>query len=801
MINFLKNKPIDDHDRFFFSLEKLVNIALSKIERNENQSVKKILKTIENIFHQFLELNKANPKKFKALLLSRDFYGNYYNPTEKPNKLDHTDFANVKSEDQQRREAEYLLRIGKGNQLKGITKFMDSFEKLWTGAIKYDNNEISRYVIYHLIWILRDLSYGESNESFIKLLLGMLNNLSFKAISKSKNGLDLSIHAASIHWYTDIVFDRLSDSGKFNIRYLDIYDTHFFNSAKYIIEYNRTKLFKSLVSSLVDGIYLPIYDTGKIWEYGHFLLHLEPQKWDTINANSKIENQIKIISEIQKNLSTYEDLVRVMEKYDLLKNMLEPNYTKEQKNTALILEEDVKGYFTGMYKSNNLFALMFAIGAYSLFKNRPHFIKIMWEYKQPPDSDASWGGNDIFPTSIDKLLILFYAQIRNKKIIDFWEGHHGSEGYYEKYFILLLAHILEKDQNAIEYALPPLNTVQYQSICDLSERYINVVDLISKDQELLKILYYREYSKSSLFKDNLTSFFNNLNEKSLQKLQKYEQEEHISPEKVTEFFGDVIKEHNKSANIRAIMKKLDLFDDKITDKYENGIERIGINTIDRKTAFFEEWYASYLGWGENYGRNIALAEDRQLARIIVKSCNNPGTKEFDELIQLIKPAENIIIFSETKVIFDYLFKQKEFMPKWRMKSDPMELSEINGFQGYYSYKNNWIPIFEIHLSSQRKKVCIVNRHKFGTFIQYSPLNTGEVESERINLFYAKVKEFSADEELMKEFILKPPEWLKEIGNEEKQKEYLSENVLINIFQRFEIKLEDDFEGYVINIQI
>jgi len=48
---------------------------------------------------------------------------------------------------------------------------------------------------------------------------------------------------------------------------------------------------------------------------------------------------------------------------------------------------------------------------------------------------------------------------------------------------------------------------------------------------------------------------------------------------------------------------------------------------------------------------------------------------------------------------------------------------------------------------------------------------------------------------MKEFIKKPPEWLKKVGDKEKQFEHLQERVRIQIFERFKYNKPKDFEGY------
>ena len=90
---------------------------------------------------------------------------------------------------------------------------------------------------------------------------------------------------------------------------------------------------------------------------------------------------------------------------------------------------------------------------------------------------------------------------------------------------------------------------------------------------------------------------------------------------------------------------------------------------------------------------------------------------------------------------------------------------------------------------------ILNKNKIGKLIQLSPLNEGEDENLIKDIFYINVQAFSENNDLMEQFIKNPPEWLKKIDNEQKQREYLQERVLIHIFERFEYNKPQDFEGY------
>ena len=98
-----------------------------------------------------------------------------------------------------------------------------------------------------------------------------------------------------------------------------------------------------------------------------------------------------------------------------------------------------------------------------------------------------------------------------------------------------------------------------------------------------------------------------------------------------------------------------------------------------------------------------------------------------------------------------------------------------------------------------KQIIILNKRKIGKIIQYNPLNPEEDNNLRKDIFYFNVQSFSDDERLMSKMLDSPPEWLKNIGDRKSQEEKLCDDVLINIFERFEYKISGDFEGYSIEL--
>ncbi|MCK5534828.1 hypothetical protein KAI68_06890, partial [bacterium] len=332
---FSKNRNIkEDQQLLFFYLEKIVNITLAKTERGDNQSVKEILKDLEYIFRKFWQLKKDNPDKFEAFLWSKDFLENYVQPIERGKSLIKEDSKEAKSAEELKQEAALLLSFSAETKVKGLTQFLESFKKIWECSFRCDNDEISRCVIDHLNWLLAELTREPLNNLFVEQFLKLLHSITWKAIKSSEKEMNASVFAASIYWYIDIVFNRLRQREKsFDLCYLELFNDYFFSSVRCIISRNQTSLFNNLVSSLVDRVTVTLYYSGKIWDYDFLIRQSGMEKYQKLNEEYRIGDRIERLDS-EKDLHTREKLNKWIEKFDELKQILEPNFNKEQKKKA-----------------------------------------------------------------------------------------------------------------------------------------------------------------------------------------------------------------------------------------------------------------------------------------------------------------------------------------------------------------------------------------------------------------------------------------------------------------------------------
>ena len=795
----------EEQQELFFILEKIVNIALVKTEKGDNQAVKQILEDLGRNFKKFKELEKTNPDKFKALLWSEDFFNKYAVPLEKQKRLVTDELHKVESSEELRQEAAFSLYFYPESQLKGLTIFLNSFGKIWGCAQKNENDEISRYVVYHLVWLLDELTRESSNDLFVDQFLKQLRSITMKIIQSTKTGgeINASIYSASIHWYVDIVYNKLGSGGnKFNLSYLETFDKSFFSSAKYIISHNQTHLFESLISFLVDGVHVPSYLSGRLWDYGNLFLKygIENRKLD---EEHQLMNRIKELADLKNDVDSIEKRDEWLNRFEDVKKIITPHLDNDQQQNASIIEGEIREFVDGQFKYNNLLDIVFAIGAFCLFKQKPEYIRDLWEYKQPSDSDAIWAGHDIVPNTLDDIVQLYFKKSIFENKFGTWEGHHGSEKYYKEYFLLLLAHNLQTiraNEDGIydileNYRLPDMTVYRLSDLEYSIDGLIELATELKSQRNTLGSLGFDLTVLDELFDNKLIHFLNILKSNAQERIGVLERSQSISSKKIHEFKDNVLEEYKKLTILRDIFEHYDLYQDETSVKYDGELDRFGIYRVDGKAAFFDEWHVHYVNFGMNYGRDMAYGENSSLLKRLVSYCEVTDD-DFEKSLGKFEDLSNVLIFGTDIESYMFFEKSKNFKPKW--DKDTQEL-DVNGFIGYYSFKNNDIPIFEIWGKSAKNQILLLNKKKMGKLVQYSPLNKEEDEKSMNGIFYMNIQDFSDDQDLMCEIIEKAPEWLKKIGDEEKQKEHLRERVLIHIFERFEYRMPEDFEGYLLEM--
>lgn len=767
-------KLILSQAQFIQALEGIGDVLTFETKNKKgNKDIIQGLAKTEELIKRFLDVQKNAPDKFKRLLLSQDFF-------------------DIHKENEQ--NAQLALVFSPDKYLISFSTAVNQILRIHEAAIETKNDEISRFATYHLTWLLAHISQTPKNDLLAEQLLKNLSNIRRVAIKHQ----DTSMYSASIDWYISIVFKSISfDKDIFDLSYLQLFNRYFFDSVRFIISENQTKIFQYLISFLVDGIHTPISNQESIEDYVSLIWRTDFQKYEQLNQDYKIEIKVKDLENLGSYIDTKEKLDLWLEKFDELKIILEPNMKKEQKQEAKQIEEGIKEVAIFRLKYINLLAIVFAIGAYCLFKNKPGYIRELWEYKQPPDSDASWIGHDIVSSSINDAMNLYFGRIR----FDFWEGHHGSEPYYKKYFLLLLALIMEKEEHQIinSYGLPNyFNTYSLSNIEHSVDGLVEIANKLKEQTRTLKTLRFDITRLNETFDNKLITFLQSLKPQVEQRIKSIARKQGISLKKVEEFKEHLLNGFNEMVVIRDICKHCNLYKDETNEKLMRQGRYFDFNIVFDKAAFFGEWYSHYINTGTDYGRNVASSEDLYIIENLASHCTEIEADNLEEIIEKFNNLSDVIIIAKN-ISMRKTFESKKFKSRWSSDITPVE---IRGFEGWYTTNTQNVPVFQRYfINNNEKMILVLDVSRLGKFIQYSPIDKEKTEEFRKGIFYINVQAFSENQKLMEEFLENPNllNGLVDIGDKAQQREYLEEKVLIKVFERFEFERHEEFEGYLIKL--
>jgi len=262
-----------DQTRLIKSIEGAGDILVFETsKKRKNRSVIQGMKRIEGIVDKLFVLKEKDPDRFEQLLLDKEFRDLH---------------------EKNREEAALRLAFEPEEQLILFSTFLNQILRVHESALDVGNDEISRNATYRLAGILASLSQHQGISLFIEQILRALMQIARLAISKQ----DISMFPAAIHWYVDIVFNKIiPEPSRFNLEYLELYNKYLLSSVKYIIQTDSKKLFESFISSQVDGIHIDDNYKSSIWNYAHLLLSSDFDKYKELNASVDIEDKVKEIN-------------------------------------------------------------------------------------------------------------------------------------------------------------------------------------------------------------------------------------------------------------------------------------------------------------------------------------------------------------------------------------------------------------------------------------------------------------------------------------------------------------------------
>jgi len=394
---------------------------------------------------------------------------------------------------------------------------------------------------------------------------------------------------------------------------------------------------------------------------------------------------------------------------------------------------------------------------------------------------------------------------------DLWEMEESKEGEVHsiqfpaklsKFFVVNSLSILstKTDEEIIRIELP--YNREFTTLIDDKNSDLNrfLADISSNPHKWKFILSDDAISKIPLFRKLLEKAKETQKERDSEE----KRQKQISEKKVEEFKKEVVEAFYEQATLRKIFKYYNLYQDKTNEIIEGERDKFGFfNLIDDKAAFFDKWYVHYLHWGKNYGCDLASIETSFLVDKIIENCTEIKNTEFDEILKKFTNPDDIIILAVNMAeAWEFLNGNKNFVSKRHRNRKEykgiLPKTDMKEESGWYKFQGKFIPIFEVFHNKGRGSIIILDKSKLGWLVQYSPIDKENNKKLIKDIFYMDVQDLSSNEKKMEEIIEKKPKWLIKKGDEEEQKKYLQECVIVNIYESFEYQKSKDFNGYVLN---
>ena len=357
-----------------------------------NLYVTEQLDELSFITKKFISLIKQHPERFALLSFSLE-YSEIFMKQDKDSQL-----------------KKWGLDHFPENNFVVFSVLINQIARTHQQAFIHSNLKITLETIKFVIRSLKYLSVQSEQEAVIKYYLRELYSREFNC--DSEENLE---HYKTIEIYFRIVFDI-----NFRLEYLYWFDYYLFEQFKYIVNENRVQSIISLSSSATRN--------HQVIPSERYNIFPSFNKFKNTNRESLKSLSIRLI-----NIRLIPEINECYDEFNKL--------AKLDNNKQEILKYRKDFYWSAIeyYKYNHLQDLVFALGAYCVYKRNFSLIYQLWEFNQPEDSTANILNPAIVPTKYGELLNFYFgASLEQRTETIYWDENHGKERYYHLYFILAL---------------------------------------------------------------------------------------------------------------------------------------------------------------------------------------------------------------------------------------------------------------------------------------------------------------------------------------------------------------------------
>lgn len=706
------------------NIKNLRDIIVSEIKNRKDERVINSLQFFSDLIS---ELFKKNREDFESLMLNQDSQGN-----------------------------ESYLSWDIKAYSKPFTELIIVYKSIYISALDSKNETLCLEITRKFEELLELLTLDKESQKefinyqqFLEIYFTFHREIFEYALAQNSPYQ----HSLGYHWYTSCVFNYLNLNKEFDLAFLGMFDKQLFSYILLSIDRNHFDFFKSLIDWLHHGIGFCDDVYAGLYEFVGF------GNYDT-----------EVIEALEKKfayITTQEELKQWLDDFNILKIKVLETEPKDEEAKEIIQKA------TNQYLFFNLKKLVHGVSAYLLYRQKNDWIKYLWHFKQPEDTNVQWVGHSIVPESLSQWIEILNMRQGNFYKFDFSEGHSSSSYYYKRYEILLAGFLLSRNKD-VSFNFPKNDEVYLSGLKLYIAELEQVLNNMCKKDEDLK-LFEMVIDFPSVYED-ITSIFKKIQKECDNKITSIIVDSEILPKRKKEFMDGFYESMNKQSGLKRIAKELTKTYREVTDASK---PKFGVNTRTLKDWFTSQLVAGIDMMGKDFGRQVITGENRTILEKIISKCQKLEEKEFSNAVKKV-PLDDAIIFTSGAMMF--FRKSPNFEGAWRLPEDALKV--FSSFEGRYVVGGIGVPVFNIFDATGSNQVLILNQKKFVQIIQYI-LHTTDVN----NNFEIKIEELTPEQ---KEKILSST-----TTNE--TEESLAKQVHLQILESFEVIIPENFEGYRINV--
>lgn len=289
---------------------------------------------------------------------------------------------------------------------------------------------------------------------------------------------------------------------------------------------------------------------------------------------------------------------------------------------------------------------------------------------------------------------------------------------------------------------------------------------------------------------------------------------------IEEYKKQIKEGYKKSISIKEIILK-DFREKK------SGINLFGFSSINDKEPFIKE---SNISLHSIEGEGMARSENTEIIKKIIDKIKPENSKKdlnyFNDILDEFKENAVIILLTNPHYFTNEMQKRTFYKDNFKYLNDQTKQANSSKDQkhqiAFYEFlvndKHFEIPVYNFYFDIA-DAVLVLDKSRLGEIIQYDMRSyyknknsselleknnqaQGDFDNEDVDFkkeFYLDIIEFKDDSEELENILKNPPEFIKEKGDIDAQKDYLRRHLNFKFLQSFEVEFHKNFEGYLFEV--